>query len=293
MAAKQFDVTLKDLVEEYAAIWPLLAGPPPARGVDVIDADIATLTGAADKVLLVHGDAGDWMMNLELQAGHRLNLPDRMHLNSTVLYHRHHILVRSVAALLRREALASNLTGILELRLPDEDEAYDIFRYRVVRVWELPVDMLLTRNLGFLPLAPLTDQAAGQLPRVLGRIEDRLRQEATPEQAEKLRTTVFVLMGLRYAKEVIQELWEGATTMEESVTYQGIIRKGVEQGIEKGIPMGELREAQRLLLRLGRKRFGPPDPATIAAIESLIDLDRLEQLSERVLEVSSWQELLR
>jgi hypothetical protein len=106
----------------------MLAGPWPARRVDVIDADIATLTGAADKVLLVHGAAGDWIMNLELQAGHRLNLPDRMHLNSTALYHRHHILVRSVVVLLRREALASNLTGVLELRLPDENEPYDVFR---------------------------------------------------------------------------------------------------------------------------------------------------------------------
>jgi predicted transposase YdaD len=288
MAAKRFDVTLKDLIEEYAAIWPMLAGPWPVRSVEVIDADIATLTGAADKVLLVHGTS-DWIMNLELQAGHRLNLPDRMHLHSTALYHRHHILVRSMVVLLRREALASNLTGVLELRLPDESEPYDVFRYRVVRVWELPVERLMTGSLGLLPLAPLTDQAAGQLPRTLGRIEDRLRQEATPEEAQKLRTTIFVLLGLRYSREVAQKLFEGVTAMEESVTYQAIM----EKGIEKGIPKGELREAQRLLQRLGRKRFGPPDPATIALIESLTDLDRLEQLSERVLEVSSWQELFR
>jgi hypothetical protein len=81
--------------------------------------------------------------------------------------------------------------------------------------------------------------------------------------------------------------------MEESVTYQAIIEKGIEKGIQKGIPKGELREAQRLLLRLGRKRFGPPDAATITIIESLTDLERLEQLSERVLEVSGWQELFR
>src|SRR5207245_7714078 len=54
-----------------------------------------------------------------------------------------------------------------------------------------------------------------------------------------------------------------------------------------------VQEAQKLLLRLGRKRFGPPDPRTINDIETLRDLKRLEQLNERVLEVSSWQQLLR
>jgi predicted transposase YdaD len=151
------------------------------------------------------------------------------------------------------------------------------------------VETLLTGNLGLLTLAPLTDEAEDQLPMVLGRIDSRLRQEATPEEAQKLRITIFVLLGLRYSKAETQKLFEGVTTMEESVTYQAIIAKGRE----KGIPEGERREAQKLLQRLGRKRFGPPDPATIAHIESLTDLEHLEQLSERVLEVSSWQELFR
>jgi predicted transposase YdaD len=285
MAAKQFDVTLKDLIEDYAPIWPRLAGPWPLRGVDVIDADIATLTGAADKVLLVHGVTGDWIMNLELQTAHRLNLPGRMHLNSTALHHRHHLLVRSVAVLLRREALASNLTGVLQLQLPDDNEPYDVFRYQVIRLWELPAERLLTDDLVLLPLALLTDQAAPQLPGMLGRIEDRLRQEAPPEEADKLRAATLVLFGLRYPKEVAEKLFEGVTTMEESVTYQAIV--------EKGIPKGQLKEARRMVLRSGGKRFGPPDPATLALVESLTDLERLEELNDRLPDVSSWQELLQ
>ena len=49
----QFDATLKDLLEESPAAWPGLVGEP-ARNVEVIDADISTLSGAADKVLRVH-----------------------------------------------------------------------------------------------------------------------------------------------------------------------------------------------------------------------------------------------
>jgi hypothetical protein len=45
-------------------------------------------------------------------------------------------------------------------------------------------------------------------------------------------------------------------------------------------------------LRQGRKRFGPPDTATKTAIEAITDLARLETLTERLLDVTSWQELL-
>ena len=42
----------------------------------------------------------------------------------------------------------------------------------------------------------------------------------------------------------------------------------------------------------GRKRFGEPDAPTAAALQAITDLDRLEALSDRLLDVASWQELL-
>ena len=68
--------------------------------------------------------------------------------------------------------------------------------------------------------------------------------------------------------------------MEESSTYQYIMY------------MGALKGAKRFVMLQGSKRFGPPDAETSAAIEAITDLDRFEQLCERLLDVSSWQELL-
>ena len=67
---------------------------------------------------------------------------------------------------------------------------------------------------------------------------------------------------------------------DESTYYQGIVSKG------------QLKEAKRMLLRQGRTKFGAPDPATTAAIEAMSDLERIEDLGECLLLVSSWQELL-
>jgi predicted transposase YdaD len=292
MADKRYDVSVKDLIEDYATAWPELIGAGPHQGVDVIDADISTVTGAADKALLVHGEAYDWILNLEVQAGHRLNVPDRLHLKSTLFHHRHGLPVRSAVVLLRRAAEATNLSGIREERLPDSADPYDVFRYLVVRVWRLPLGPLLSGSLGLLPLALLTDEAAPIMPQTVARIEARLRQQVSPEAAEKLRTVSYILLGLRYPQEFIENLFHGVTSMEESVTYQAILAKGEAKGKVKGIEEGKLLEARGTLLRLGRKRWGPPDAAITEAIMALIDLARLEALQERVSDVSSWSELL-
>ena len=280
MSTKPFDATLKELIEGSAAAWLEILGPWPFLRVEVVDADVSTVIAATDKVVRVYSDRYDWIMHVEAQSGHEFDLPERTFEYNTLLRRRHKLLVRSVVLLLRREANASNLTGVLQLQFPDEEAPYAVFRYRVVRLWELPVERLLTGDLRILPLAPLTDEAASTLPSVIGRMEDRLRQEAPPEEADKLRTAAFVLLGLRYSPQVAEQLFRGVTSMEESSTYQYIVAKGALKG------------EKRLLMLQGSKRFGPPDAKTAAAIEAITDLERLEQLGERLLDASSWEELL-
>ena len=69
--------------------------------------------------------------------------------------------------------------------------------------------------------------------------------------------------------------------MEESSTYQFVLRRG------------EIRLAQRMLMRQGEIKFGQPaDAATQSQIESITELERLESLMERFVLVSSWSDLL-
>ena len=46
------------------------------------------------------------------------------------------------------------------------------------------------------------------------------------------------------------------------------------------------------LLRQGARRFGPPASEEQSALETITAIERLEQLSERLLDVESWEELL-
>lgn len=63
--------------------------------------------------------------------------------------------------------------------------------------------------------------------------------------------------------------------MEASSAYQRLIARG----------------ERKILLQLGRKRFGPPAAETLARIEALDEPAEVERLCDRLLEVSSWEEL--
>ena len=139
------------------------------------------------------------------------------------------------------------------------------------------------------PLAPLTNVAEESLPELVRRMAERINAEPAP-RAGKLWTATYWLMGLRYEQVFAWQLLEGVQNMRESTTYQATLREGREEGLNEG----RVGEAQRLLLRLGGIRFGPPDETTRAAVEAIRDLDRLERMSDRVLDMSihDWNGLL-
>ena len=283
---KPYDASLKDLLEAYPADWLPLAGQQATGRVEVIDADLATVTAAADKVLRVL-DPEPWLLHWELQSSPKTDLDEGLHWYNGLLRHRHQLRVRSVVVLLRPAADLPILTGLYQEAFPGE-EPYLRFRYQVVRLWQIPAAQLLAGGLGLLPLAPLGAVSEAALPGVIRQMQQRLEQEVSPAKAQVLWATTYILMGLRYPEELITQLLRGVRTMKESVTYQAILREGREEGLKEGA----LAEVKKVLLRQGRKRFGPPAKATKAALQAITSLPRLERLSERLLDVSSWDELL-
>ena len=72
--------------------------------------------------------------------------------------------------------------------------------------------------------------------------------------------------------------------MEESSTIQAFIEEGRVKGLAE--------EARRFILRMGRIRFGEAGDTVVSRLDSISDLEKLEQLGERLLIVSSWDQLL-
>ncbi len=148
-------------------------------------------------------------------------------------------------------------------------------------------------------MAPVSQLADMEPEEVIRQMEERIDREPGVD-AGMFWTATGILMGLRYVREEVAWLLRGVRGMKESSFYQMILEegealgvaKGVAQGVAQGKIEGKIEEAKRILLILGRDRWGEPDPGVVEAIESLGDLGRVEVLVKRSYRASSWEELL-
>ncbi|MFN9371394.1 MAG: hypothetical protein ACK6D3_05850 [Planctomycetaceae bacterium] len=283
-----FDAILKHLPQDYPQDWARFAGVD--APVSVIDADVSTVTAAADKVLWVE-EPDPWILHLEFQASHDPTLGSRVLHYNVLLRVRHKVPVRSLVILLRREADGRDLTGKVHWRSPS-GRTYLTFEYEPIRLWQLPPEAVLRGGLGTLPLAPLTRVSRPDLPRLIQQMDQRIACETDPPAAKSLWTATYVLMGLEYEREFSQHLLRGVCAMKESVTYQAILEEGREEGRQEGRQEGRADEAQRILLSLGTALFGKPSAKVRRALTGNTDLELLESLLVRGVKGSSWTELL-
>jgi predicted transposase YdaD len=290
VAHPQFDPTLKDLVEGGPRDWVRLAGLP-AGATRLIDADIATVSGAADKVLWVETER-PYLLHLEFLSGHdAAEQPRKLHKRNLLPEDRHDLDVRTLLVVLRPEADSPVLTGLRQRAFHVETEPCTTFRYAVLRVWQVSPDVFLTGGLGTLPLTPIGTVTPAELPGILDRMQERLRSRRR-SRAQKLWATAGLLMGLRYPEERIEELLRGVVAMKESTVYQAAVREGMAQGEAKGLAQGALAEARKLVLIAGESHFGPADAQVKADLEHIDEVERLEAMMARHQQAADWQDLL-
>lgn len=289
--SKPYDATSKDLIETDPAGWVEFLGcrvEPSA--VRLVDADVSTVTAEADKVIFVERPF-PWILHLEFQASRDESLPQRLLRYNALLHERHEVPVASAAVLLRSQADAGSITGILESKTPIGTRL--AIRYHVLKVWERPAEDFLTGPIGLIPLAPLADVKPSALPSVVERMRKRIAGRAARPLAAKLWSASYVLMGLRYQTTLIESLLGGVLQMEESVTYQAIIRRGEKKGREKGIREGAIKEAQKLLFIAAEPKFGIPNKAVRNAVGSITEISIIETIMSRLMTASTWAELLK
>src|SRR4051812_40564147 len=151
--AKPFDATLKELVGAYPWDWLRQLGISAAEPVEVLDADLSTVTAQADKILRIPGSP-PWLLHLELQSSRDPQLPRRALKYNVLLHERYGAPVHTVILLLRPEADFAGCTGRVDYG-PAAGGSLD-FHYQVLRLWQQPVEVVLEGGVGTLPLAPLS-----------------------------------------------------------------------------------------------------------------------------------------
>ena len=287
----KFDAANKHLLETYPADWIALAGLPPGSAVHVVDGDLSAVSASADKLIRVDATQ-PYIAHFEPQAGPEADLDQRILVYTVMAWRRLKLPVLSVVLLLRPAALTPEVTGRISVNWSPEHELK--FGYKMVRVWELPVKLVLEGGVGTLPLAPIAAVKKMELPAVIDAMKRRLDHEVPPEEARDVWTATGILMGLRYSREAVSVLLKGVANMEESTTYQEIIEKGMERGLARGLETGRLAEGRSILMRRGSKRLGAPSPHIEAALNAITDINKLEDLVDRLIDggAKTWDELL-
>jgi hypothetical protein len=286
---KPYDATVKDLAAQEPAGFVACFDGPTDRCVTLLNVDLSTVTTAADVVFGI-GEPLAEILHLDAQAGPSATKHLDVLAYNALLHRQYRVPVRSIVLLLREQAVHPNMTGRVEYATRPERGRMD-FGFEVIRLWEIPAEQLLCSSLATAPLAVL-----GKLPEALSleealatvvrQLAQRLERDAAGGQADRLMTAAYILTGLRLkAPDQVRQLFQGVPiAMRESVTFQAILEEGREEG--------RVEELHRVILRLGRVRFGEADEATRSEIEAIRDIETLEELSERLVMVSSWAELL-
>jgi hypothetical protein len=79
---------------------------------------------------------------------------------------------------------------------------------------------------------------------------------------------------------VSEPMFHGVGAMQESATW------------DEGLDEGMLLQAREPLFRLGVKRFGFPDTATLVILILNGDLDRIDRMTDALFDATSWSDIL-
>ncbi len=302
-----FDSIFKEFLLQNPNSLLRLLNLPTGESVSLENTDLSASSRSADILLNVSNP--DYLVHIEMQTSYDHTMPKRMLEYRILCGLRGETMPEMVSVLLlmRPQAHGSALSGLLEL--------HDIkFTYHVIRLWEMDVESVLSQPVHMLPLAPLCAVPDQDLPFLINRMQERLSREyVAPSECREIWAKTRLLLGLKMSKKHAEALMGGIMLdLKDSTTYMATLEEGIQKGIQKGREEGKLEgkleglqegklegkleggleEGRRVLLRLGQKRLGAASSDVLQRIEAISDVEQIESLIDRVLDVESWNELL-
>jgi hypothetical protein len=272
-----YDQAFKILVDLNPNDWALLAGLSVVNNAAGMETELAERNRHLDRLIRVSDDQGDIAVHLEFQAGKSGNrVPIRLIDYSIGVTEKYRLPVHSCVVLLRRPADSPVLTGAYKQRsrgvMP-----YLTFRYRVVRLWQVPVKTLLLPGSSVAVAAVLADHGTLPADEIALRIATCINVISDIDTRAMLFTIAYNLAGLRFNDSQADIMFGREISVLEkySSTVQATLRRG---------------EA-RLLLTSAEQIFGAPSQEILDKVRNAKS-KKLVEWNLRIGKAQSWTELV-
>jgi predicted transposase YdaD len=274
------DRTLKLLALRFPDTYARWLLEEPVTVQEALATELPAGSRQADVVFRAEDSKGQpFVLHAEFQAQRPTTpMAERMLEYRTRLRRLHELPVRSVVVYLTKYAWAGD-TGEWHEVWPGGEL---LFRYRVIRSWEIPPDALLsTGEVGLYPLVGLTalpEERLGEVVNYIRKVED------TSLQQDLLAG--FALLGrFRHSRSVLEALIRKEEIMESPLAKE-IYQEGLEQGLEKGQLRGALESLRSSVLTFTVARFAPSREATEEIEDILATIDNTAILQMLVADVA-------
>ena len=272
-----YDQAFKILVDLNPNDWALLAGLTVVHNAAGMETELPERNRHLDRLIRVSDDQGDIAVHLEFQAGKSGNrVPIRLIDYSIGVTEKYRLPVHSCVVLLRRPADSPALTGAYKQRsrgvMP-----YLTFRYRVVRLWQVPVKTLLLPGSSVALAGVLSDYGTLTADEIAERIAACINLISDIDTRAMLFTIAYNLAGLRFNDSQADIMFGREISVLEkySSTVQATLRRG---------------EA-RLLLTSAEQIFGAPSQEILDKVRNAKS-KKLVEWNLRIGKVQSWNELI-
>ncbi len=287
------DATAKYAFDRDPAAWLAVAGiliAASAARVTLLDPHMPTVSMTADKLILVDDSVlGRFLVHVEFQTVRDPALDLRMLRYNVWATEKYGLPVRSVAFLFR-PAAAAGVTGLVHAGTGD-GWLLD-FRYTVVRLYELPAELLVGGPIATIGLAGVAVIPPGEAGQTATRIRDRLVSELPPAEAREMAEVLRVFAGLRPGRTFLEKVMMTLSDLyEASTSYRETVDRSKAAGKAEGKAEGKADGERTMLLRMGAARFGPPSAAAAARVAAASSAD-LDRIAARLLSAAGWEDLL-
>ena len=271
-----YDKAFKLLVDLSPSDWALFTGLDKVSKADGMETELAERGRYVDRLIRVSDDHVEIAVHLEFQAGKSGNrVPLRLLDYSIGVTEKYRLPVHSCVVLLCKPADSPVLTGEYISGLPNV-LPYLTFRYRVVRLWKLPLDTFLISGSSLAAAGVLSDFGNLTVKEVGTLVTACIDSIQDADTRHLVLTIAYNLAGLRFNDGKADIMFgRNLEMLERSSVIQAAIRRG---------------EA-RLLLETAGELFGAPSQDVVDKVKQAKS-KKLVEWAVRLRTAQSWAELV-